>query len=85
LLARGGAALAGLLVTTCSRSEARGFSADGLERLRAGLLRYIDAHFAPGLVGLVGRRDDVEAFALGKMAFEGGADRAATASSASPR
>lgn len=74
LLARGGAAIAGLLVTGCSRNQPRGFSADGLERLRSGLQRHIEPGFAPGLVGLVARRDDVEAFVLGKMAFDGGAD-----------
>jgi CubicO group peptidase (beta-lactamase class C family) len=74
LLARGGAALAALLVTGCSRNEPRGFSADGLERLRSGLQRHIGPGFAPGLVGLVARGDDVDAFVLGKMAFDGGAD-----------
>jgi CubicO group peptidase (beta-lactamase class C family) len=57
----------------CSRNEPRGFSADGLERLRSGLQRHLEPGFAPDLVGLVAR-GDVEAFVLGKMAFDGGAD-----------
>jgi CubicO group peptidase (beta-lactamase class C family) len=73
-LARGGAALAAPLVTGCSRSEPRGFSADGLERLRSGLQRHIASGFAPGVVGLVARGDDLDAFVLGKMAFDGAAE-----------
>jgi CubicO group peptidase (beta-lactamase class C family) len=74
LLAKGGAALAALLVSGCSRSEPRGFSADGLDRLRSGLQRHLEPGFAPGLVGLVARGDEAEAFVLGKMAFDRGAD-----------
>ena len=74
LLARGGAALAAALVTGCSRSGLRGFSADGLEQLRPGLQRHIEQGFAPGLVGLVARADDVDAFVLGRMAFDDGAE-----------
>jgi CubicO group peptidase (beta-lactamase class C family) len=73
MLARSGAALAALLVTGCSRNEPRGFSAEGLERLRSGLQHHLEPGFAPGLVGLVARGDDVEAFVLGKMAFDSGA------------
>src|SRR5262245_45590530 len=74
LLTNGSAALAALLVTGCSGHDPRGFSAEGLDRLRAGLQRHLDAGFAPGLVGVVARGDDVHAVVLGKMAFDRGAD-----------
>ena len=74
LLARGGAALAALLVTGCSRTEPRRFSADGLEQLRSGLKGHLEPAFAPGLVGVVARGDDAETFVFGKVAFDGGAD-----------
>jgi CubicO group peptidase (beta-lactamase class C family) len=74
LLVRGGAGFASLLVAGCSRNEAGGFAADGLERLRSGLQRHVDARFAPGVVGLVARGNETDAFVLGKTAFQGGAD-----------
>ena len=74
MLTKSSAALAALLVSGCSRNESREFSADGLERIHAGLQRHIESGFVPGAVALVARGDDAQAVALGKMALEGGAD-----------
>ncbi|HKY22898.1 MAG TPA: serine hydrolase domain-containing protein [Vicinamibacterales bacterium] len=74
LLTRGGAALAALLVTGCSRNGRPEFSVDGLERLRSGLQRHIAQSFAPGVVGLVAHGEIADSFVLGKTAFAGGRD-----------
>jgi hypothetical protein len=71
LLARGSAALAALVVTGCSTNEPRTFSAGGLERLGAGLKRHVQPSVAPGAVGLVARGEEVDAFVVGKTAFDG--------------
>jgi CubicO group peptidase (beta-lactamase class C family) len=70
----GVAAYAAFLATGCADATRRGFTADGLRELRSRLERHIGPSFAPGVVGLVARGDDVETFVLGTMAFGGGAE-----------
>jgi CubicO group peptidase (beta-lactamase class C family) len=73
-IASGAGVFATLLVTGCSRTEARGFSSAGLDQIRSGLQRHIESGVAPGAVGLVARGGDADAFVFGRMAFEGGAE-----------
>jgi CubicO group peptidase (beta-lactamase class C family) len=42
-----------------------GFGETGIARLRAGIERHVVAGYAPGAVGLVAHRDQVETFAVG--------------------
>src|SRR5688500_16433822 len=73
-LLAGSAAFGGLLLAGCGSEYPKGFSSEGLQRLRSRLESRIEARFAPGAVGLIARGAHVETFVLGKMAFDHGAD-----------
>jgi CubicO group peptidase (beta-lactamase class C family) len=52
--------------------QSRGFSQEGLRRLRDVLTRHVDSSRIPGLVALVSRGDETHVEAIGTMRHDGG-------------